>query len=290
MIYSKDASFAYPLFANNNHSYRDNGFFIQIQEVVDSQDSYIIKYNLTIESEFISHLIREHQAQLILIIKSKDNSIYYIDIDDTQLVIPKSRISFSEKTNLQVHIQALQDINFYHCNELNDFYQMFKNQIIIPKNNLIGYSNVSSIRNTGKNQIQLFKFATDETSKSDFKVDFDEDSIILIFKNEDFRLEGMVNNINIMNVYFYQGLYRAIFRFIQQNIGITGNVEEESLFLSDVESYELDNLNSVLYDLFETKGVEELSYDTIDDIIQAISPEILDRFNTTIKRLKENGN
>lgn len=87
-------------------------------------------------------MIRNDQAQLVFIIQSKDNKFFHLKANQHRISIPKSRISLNKRTSIQLHIQALNTISFADNNELNNFYHVIKDEIVVPQYSLLGYSNV----------------------------------------------------------------------------------------------------------------------------------------------------
>jgi len=93
-----------------------------------------------------------------------------------------------------------------------------------------------------------------------------------------------VNDKNIQNMYLYTGLSRALLRFID-------NYSEEEYVDIELLSDNLENdLDQKLLDLMKNKGVKEISYDQIDEVIDKISDRIIEKYIIALKRGMENGN
>ncbi len=290
MIYSKDASFSYPVFSNTNYAYEQPVFNFEVTNVNELNNDYELSFEYDLQSDFLQELLSTGKAILILILSSSDSQFYKINPQQSTIKIPKSRLSFAGKVNVQLHIQSAESINFASCEELNQFFSVFKSSITTSPKALLGYSNVSTVRNTGKNGVQLFVSEIDPTLKTDFTVRLSEDAIHLVFKEKEFLLRQVANKKGVMNMYLYIGLDRAIKSFIESNIQSTNGYQEASLFLSDLETHNLNNLEKKLYDLMASKNIDEIIYEDIDQIIQQIAPAIIRDFTASIERLHSNGN
>ena len=75
MIYKKYANFPYPILTNTSNSY-DNCSFILDIDLEENTNEYIFEIKYDITSPFIQGLLKNGQATLILIIKSKDNKFF----------------------------------------------------------------------------------------------------------------------------------------------------------------------------------------------------------------------
>lgn len=286
MIYNKDAVFSYPILSNSNDSYVNNEFYFNVENIIENEDSYKITFDYNIGSSFIESTINQDRAVLILIIQSKDNKFYEIEKGQKSIIVPKNRISFSDKVKAQLHIQSIEPIPLKNCTELNSFYNQIKKGLEIRKNSLIGYSNVSTVRNTGKQGISLFEKVIDPTLKEDFAVTLTGNHILLKFKNEKFLLHQIMRDPNILNMYLYVGLDRAISQFIEENL----KIDEDSLLLEEIDDSNLNNLNYRLYILLMDKGINEVTKSSIDKLVQKIASGIIPKFTKAIERMFNSGN
>lgn len=87
-------------------------------------------------------------------------------------------------------------------------------------------------------------------------------------------------------MYIYEGLSRALFKFIQDNQN--DDDREEFIELNSL-SEQSTPLNQKLLDLMLNKGVEELDLDSIDRIISIISNKIVEKFTYSILEVSANG-
>src|SRR5699024_8765027 len=108
MIYRKEANFPYPVLSNTSDGYEMNNFNLDVN-VSDNVNFYYFDLSYDIESGFISRLIEEGKAQLILIIQTKDNKFYRLKPGQTVIKVKKTRLSLKNRTSIQLHIQAMED-------------------------------------------------------------------------------------------------------------------------------------------------------------------------------------
>ena len=71
---------------------------------------------------------------MILVVQNKDTKFYKIDDVEREVTIPQERLSIKDKTVIQLLIKAKEDISFSNNEDLNGFYQHFKENIEVPKN------------------------------------------------------------------------------------------------------------------------------------------------------------
>ena len=108
MIYKKEANFPYPLLTNTSDSYEQFQFTLDI-DLQENTEYYHFNVKSEIESPFLKKLIQSRQAKIILVIQSKDNKFYDVKLNEDQIIIPKTRLSLSKRTTLQLFIQAVDD-------------------------------------------------------------------------------------------------------------------------------------------------------------------------------------
>lgn len=278
MIYKKSANFPYPLLTNDSNAYENCGFYLDI-DLMENSNGFRFKIDYEIKSEFINKLIKNGQAKLVLVIQSRDNKFFYIEQDQKYIDIPRSRISLSKKTNIQMSVQVNENITFEDNDDLSEFYRDFKNEIIIPKSSILGFSNVVVFDGSQKKPLDLFEKKLDPTIKSNIKIELGNETIVIVYKNEkiqfsDSSLSGILNN-----PYIYMGLQKALYRFIDENKGESDSVDLEEL---DDLSKPLD---AKLYNLMKSKFVEELSYENVDEVIELISDGIIEKYNNAIREI-----
>ena len=98
MIYKKDANFPYPILTNTSNSYENCNFTLDVN-LEENTNDYIFEIKYDISSEFITRLLERGQAELILVIKSKDNKFFNLSLETIscrrELGLFKTRFNFS---------------------------------------------------------------------------------------------------------------------------------------------------------------------------------------------------
>jgi hypothetical protein len=281
MIYKKDANFPYPVLTNTSTSYESSNFILDV-ELNENMRDYRFTINYELDSDFITSLLDRGEAQLILVIQSKDNKFYNLHPTQSSIEISKSRISVSKRTTIQLQIQAKGNINFIDNDDLSGFYQQFKDEITVPKNSILGFSNVVLFDGSSSKPLELFEKKVDPTLKSDVKVELGSETIIIHYRNEELQLSNLPMSNTLNNPYIYMGLQKALLRFLVNN----GDGEQVDLEQIDMP---IDQLDLKLYDLMKKKMVSEVGIDTIDEVIYAISDRIMEKYTAAVKGLSSNG-
>lgn len=283
MIYKKEANFPYPVLTNTSISYQDNYFLLNIN-VEENTNNYRFTINYQIGSQFVREQIENDSAILILIIQSKDNKFFRLDKNQKSIEISKSRISLSKRTSIQLHIQSIEELSFEKNNDLSIFYQSFKDEIIIQKHSLLGFSNVVIFEGRMQNPLSLFEKKLDENLKSDIKIELGSETIVIHYGKPDFQFNGIGSSKSLNNPYVYVGLHTALQRFI------TKYGEHESDYVDLEQLLPPDNLlDFKLFQLMSKKMIRELSVDNIDEVIYQISDRIIEKYANAVKELVNNG-
>lgn len=285
MIYRKDANFPYPILSETSMSYTNYSLDIDI-DVFEDDSEYVFKIELTLGSDFLDSLILEEKAYFYLVIQAKDNKIFQLDAypDVQEKRVKKSRISLSNKTLMQVFLVSNEEVNFAENNELDPFFDSYKGQITIPRNYLLGYSNIVQFDGDLKSPVDLFEKSLDETIHSEIKVECRENVIVLIFRDKEFQLNN--HSHHFINPYIYLGLNRALTEFFFNNI------EDDELEILDISEMAPPDkeLDKKLYQLMRAKAVDELSKDNLDEIIYLISDKPIEKYVLAIQEVEKNGN
>lgn len=236
-------------------------------------------------SSFIKRLIATGDAQVILIIQSKDNKFYKLDPHQNSIEVPKKRVSLNKRTSIQMHIQSNKEIIFSDNQDLTSFYDVFKDEITVPQHSLLGYSNIVVFEGSIQNPLVLFEKKLDEQLNSDIKIELGPETIIIHYRKEDYQFNGVRSSQAFNNPYIYAGLRTALLRFIhdyseqgEDYVDITQITQPENL------------LDFKLYQLMTKKMVEEVSIESIDEIISLISDRIIEKYAGAVKELIHNGN
>ncbi|MEX0083207.1 hypothetical protein [Clostridium butyricum] len=284
MIYNKDANFPYPIFSQKSDSYLNNDFTLSV-ELDQNSLNYKLILDYIIESDFIKELLRNKQAQLVLVIQSRDNRFINIELNQKEIEIPKTRLSLSKRTTIQLLIQSKREINFKYNMDLNSFYSEFKDEIIVPKNSLLGFSNVVIYDGSITKPFEIFEKKVDPSIKSDIKIEIASETIVIVYKSEELQFRSSILSNELNNPYIYMGLQKALFRFIVNNC----KDEEEEVNLEEID-VPSNGLDLKLYNLMRRKLINDISFDNIDEVIYAISDKIINKYSNAIRRLHSDGN
>lgn len=282
MIYKKNANFPYPIISATSNSYVDNYFDLDVN-VSENAEDYYFEFEYTLDSEFMRSQIAKGKAELILIIRSKDNKFYRIKQGQSHVKIPKSRISLNLRTSIQLHIQALDTLNFSDNEDLSPFYERVREEITVPQFSLLGYSNIISFDGSLKKPFDIFEKKIDENLKSDIKVELGQETIIIHYKKGEYQFNHLPKSRILNNPYIYTGLTKALQAFI------INNSDEGDIDIENMDEPE-GALDFKLYNLMKNKKVYELNHDNIDEVIHMISDNIIDRYTSAVGEMVTNGN
>ena len=280
MIYKKEANFPYPLLTNTSDSYEQCQFTLDI-DLQENTEHYHFNVKSEIESLFIKKLIQSKQAKLILVIQSKDNKFYDVKLNEDQIIIPKTRLSLSKRTTLQLFIQAVDDVNFAANEDLASFYDDIKEGITVPKHSVLGFSNCVIFDGSTNKPFDLFEKKLNPNLKSEISIDLGSDTIIINSKDEELQFNDSSMSGILNNPYVYMGLQKALYRFIIKY------GEDDQVYLDDIE-YPEDGLDFKLYNLMKSKMITELNTENIDEVISKISDKILNKFTSVVRGLYKN--
>ncbi|MBX0315338.1 hypothetical protein [Planococcus glaciei] len=283
MIYKKEANFPYPVLTNSSTSYTESEFKLDI-ELEENTHMYRFEIKHAITSSFLSHLLEIGKAALILVLQSKDNKFYVLENGQRHIEIPKSRISLSNRTSLQLHLQSTQEISFRDNFDLNDFYTSFKNEILVPKHSMLGFSNIVLFDGSSTNPLELFEKKLDETLSSDIKIELGPETIIIHYRNSELQFGSLPKSHALNNTYVYMGLRAALQEFIVKY----SEEGEDTVEISQINT-PTNMLDFKLYQLMTKKMVNELNLDVLDHVIYLISDRIIEKHATAVKELAANG-
>ncbi|WP_282929119.1 hypothetical protein [Anaerococcus sp. Marseille-Q7828] len=278
MIYTKNASFPYPILSLDNDSYIDNTIELDIENIERIDNNYIINYSTLINSQFIKNLLIDRKAAMILVISETDSKIFEINNNEGSITIPSSRINLNNKFDAQLQIHAKENISFLLCDELNDFYTNFKGMIEAERYAILGYSNLVTMEAISNNPIDLFEYDIDENLDEDFriKIDSNSETILLVFNNKRIMFDNQFSSHSLLNMYYYIGLCRAFEYLIDQTLLDVYNDNEEGIFVRDIDR---DNvLFNKLAILLEDKNIDYIKKEDIDKVIYCLSPNLIGNF------------
>ena len=280
MIYKKDANFPYPILTNTSNAYNNAKFHLVIG-LDEIGNDYCFEPKYDINSEFIKSQIQSKNASLILVVQNKDTKFYEMDQDQKFIKIPRERISIKEKTSIQLLIKAKEDISFSNNEDLSDFYGNFKESILVPKNSILGFSNIITL-NVIKKPQELFEKKIDPNLKGPFEIELSNETIILKFKNENYQFVDIPNNRDLNNAYIREGLGRAVINFV------INNGEDNVVEINEIDPPEVE-LDFKLYNLMKSRNVKEVGLENIDEVVNIIGNNIIQKFTDAVRGLY-NGN
>ena len=280
MIYKKDANFPYPILTNTSNAYNNAKIHLVIG-LDEIGNDYCFEPQYDISSEFIKSQIQSENASLILVVQNKDTKFYEMDQDQKFIKIPRERISIKEKTSIQLLIKAKEDISFINNEDLSDFYGNFKESILVPKNSILGLSNIITL-NVIKKPQELFEKKIDPNLKGPFEIELSNETIILKFKNENYQFVDIPNNRDLNNAYIREGLGRAVINFV------INNGEENVVEIDEIDPPEVE-LDFKLYNLMKSRNIKEVGLENIDEVVNIIGNNIIQKFTDAVRGLY-NGN
>lgn len=281
MIFDKEATFPYPILASFTDDYVDSSFLLEV-DVEDSDDEYMFKIKYELKNDFLNDLITLKKAKIFLLIQSKDSQFY--EVNDNNVKIAKNRITLTKKTNLQLIIMSLEEINFKANNNLHPFYSDVKSKILVDKYSVLAFSNIEKFNGDLRKPFDLFEKRLDPNIKSDVKIDFTSEMIVVIYRDKILQYTGFRKSHSLNNHYIYMGLQKALTKFLHDLGDKTLEVQIKSIDDPD------DKLNYKLYRLMKNKNIEYLNFDNIDEVIAKITDNIILKHYYAIEEEVKNGN
>lgn len=283
MIYSKDATFPYPVLIHGSENYKNNEFILDV-ELQENNNEYRFLIEYSINSIFLNTLIQTDKAELIFIVQSKDNKFYFLKKDEYEIRIPKNRISLSKRTTLQLIIRANENISLKENLDLNEFYTDIRSDVYIPAHGVMALSNIVLYDGSNIKPFELFEKKLDPSIKSDISIELGEETILIVYRSEEFQFNTFPGSTALNYPYIYMGLQKALYKMIVEN-----SEDHESLNIDDMEP-PTNGLSFKLYNLLKSKFVNELNINNIDQVIYSISDKIIEKYVQVIKGIGENGN
>lgn len=282
MIYTKKANFPYPVLMNFTDDYLEPEFELDVM-IRDNTDEYVLDITWKVSSDFIKNLLRTGKAELILIIKSKDNQFHKLDYTrKSQVRIPKKKLCINARTVMQLMIQANGDISFEQNYDLNTFYDEIKNEIAVVAGNALGFSNTVIFDGSQNKPFELFEKKIDKDIKSDVEIRLGTETILIVYKKEEYQFVGIQGSKEFNYPYIYMGLQKALINFL-----LHANPEnpEEGIQVDEMEPPE-NPLESKLYSLMHAKNITELSMENLDEVVYQISDNLLMRYHDAVRGLR----
>ncbi|WP_253275511.1 hypothetical protein [Rossellomorea aquimaris] len=164
------------------------------------------------------------------------------------------------------------------------FYDKFKDELVVPGHSILGYSNVVMFEGSTTKPLELFEKKLNPDLKSAIKIELSHETIIIQYQNEEFQFNNLPKSNTLNNPYVYTGMHMALQRFIVNN-----GEDNEYVDLLEIDP-PTNPLELKLYHLMRKKMVEELSIDTIDEVIYIISDRMIEKYTSVVKGLISSGN
>lgn len=243
----------------------------------ETKYDFNITYNLG--SSYIKNLIDSGKTRAILIIKSIDSQFYFLGSEKETISIMKNQISLDGRTTAQIHIQALSNLSYQDNDDLSKRYYAFRDEILINRHCVIGYSGTIEFDGSDKEAMGLFEYSLDPSMKKDFKIEITQDNILLVWKNPKDSITG---DEGLLNLYLYLGLSGTLIDFLTRH-----SVDPDSgfeVFIDNVAQSPGTVLDKKITKLLQNRGITELYFENIDEAIFLIADSIIPKFTQSIER------
>ena len=279
MIYSKKANFPYPVLMNFSDDYQDPEFSLDVM-IKDNTDDFLIEVAWDISSDYIYELLKTGKANLYLIIKSKDNQFFKLQPKKkTQQSIPKRKLCIHARTTMQLMVQAAETLEFSDNNDLNTFYDAIKEEIQVKAGNVLAFSNTVIFDGEQNKPYDLFEKQIDSDINSDVEIRLGAETILVVYKNEQYQFAEVQNSKELNYPYLYLGLQKALISFLMH---ANPDNPDEGVDVEEMEPPE-NALESKLYSLMQSKNISELSMENIDEVIYKISDNLIMKYHNAVR-------
>lgn len=279
MIYTKKANFPYPVLMNFSDDYQDPEFSLDVM-IKDNTDDFLIEVAWDISSDYIYELLKTGKANLYLIIKSKDNQFFKLQPKKkTQQSNPKRKLCIHARTTMQLMVQAAETLEFSDNNDLNTFYDAIKEEIQVKAGNVLAFSNTVIFDGEQNKPYDLFEKQIDSDINSDVEIRLGAETILVVYKNEQYQFAEVQNSKELNYPYLYLGLQKALISFLMH---ANPDNPDEGVDVEEMEPPE-NALESKLYSLMQSKNISELSMENIDEVIYKISDNLIMKYHNAVR-------
>lgn len=279
MIYTKKANFPYPVLMNFSDDYQDPEFSLDVM-IKDNTDDFLIEVAWDISSDYIYELLKTGKANLYLIIKSKDNQFFKLQPKKkTQQSIPKRKLCIHARTTMQLMVQAAETLEFSDNNDLNTFYDAIKEEIQVKAGNVLAFSNTVIFDGEQNKPYDLFEKQIDSDINSDVEIRLGAETILVVYKNEQYQFAEVQNSKELNYPYLYLGLQKALISFLMH---ANPDNPDEGVDVEEMEPPE-NALESKLYSLMQSENISELSMENIDEVIYKISDNLIMKYHNAVR-------
>ena len=264
---------------NFSDDYQDPEFSLDVM-IKDNTDDFLIEVAWDISSDYIYELLKTGKANLYLIIKSKDNQFFKLQPKKkTQQSIPKRKLCIHARTTMQLMVQAAETLEFSDNNDLNTFYDAIKEEIQVKAGNVLAFSNTVIFDGEQNKPYDLFEKQIDSDINSDVEIRLGAETILVVYKNEQYQFAEVQNSKELNYPYLYLGLQKALISFLMH---ANPDNPDEGVDVEEMEPPE-NALESKLYSLMQSKNISELSMENIDEVIYKISDNLIMKYHNAVR-------
>jgi len=273
MIYTEEASFPYPVVSGNSTDYVDNNFNFDVK-ITSDNEYYDLQFGVLLGSEYLEDLIKTGEVEYIALIKTQDSSFYTVG-RDRSIRVEKRKLSFKKSSKIQLILRAKNEVNFGDNYDLDPFFTDDGEDIIIGKNSIVGFSNVVIFEEDKKKPLDLFEKKVDKSIGSEIKIEVREENVALIFKDEKYQYGKTMEAKRLTYPYIYMGLQKLLMEMAVMDSKNDDNILE-------IDENSIARVSKPVYGkvvrLLLNKGISQVSFDEVDEIIAKISPNIINEY------------
>lgn len=281
MTYNKDVTFPYPILSPFTDDYDDKDFYFDIK-INDLGDNIGLEIDYTLQSEFISNLIKLDKAKIILLINAKDSRFYSIPNNHHEITIPKSRLMLSTRSEFQLAVVSNQIINMEHNDDLNIEFNEHKRNIYIKEKSILALSKLVKFDGEISKPFELFKTQVKEDQKSYLNIILDDEYITLSFRDKKYKYVNFNESKSLNYHYVYMGLQKALLVYVLEAVK---NGSHNIVYVDKIEEPDMPVLRK-LHNFLIAKSVKDVSIESIDEAIEKISDRVLEKHYSSIVRLR----
>jgi hypothetical protein len=272
MIFKKDVSFPYPILAPFNEDYPECEFDLDINfELIEEDTVFRFQVTPNLNSHFLNNLLQEKKAKYKLIISSHDSKIFDYDEDQGSVDIPRNRISLKRKTQIQMALVAMEEINFKDNLDLDSYYNALKSNVNIQKDHLLALSEVVNFNGELTKPFVLFKYEINPDLESEIEFSMVGEFINIHLREKEFKYLNAPQNYH----YVYMGLQKALAQLIFDNAEGESSLRIDSFTGSSP-------LQEKLRIYLEAKNIDEISLESLERAIDKMTDKIMSKHNKSI--------
>lgn len=170
-------------------------------------------------------------------------------------------------------------MEFSDNNDLNTFYDAIKEEIQVKAGNVLAFSNTVIFDGEQNKPYDLFEKQIDSDINSDVEIRLGAETILVVYKNEQYQFAEVQNSKELNYPYLYLGLQKALISFLMH---ANPDNPDEGVDVEEMEPPE-NALESKLYSLMQSKNISELSMENIDEVIYKISDNLIMKYHNAVR-------